>query len=176
MIQERQSQHFQFDLRKAHQRSSKKEFRIASGATIPNLGRVVLPTVDVESFRRRLKGSVADVGKALLSAAEASKDYDGCVSVRGGNLVPRDGMPGWKMREHIGWLIGKYGKVEWIDLFRDKKPYLKVGKAAIDETQKTLAAFTFGGLSGSGGLAAGTPAPMEAEGTWTDREARQARP
>ena len=74
----------------------------------------------VESFRTRLKGSITDVGKTLLSAGEASKAYDGCVSVGGGNLVPRDGMLGWKIREHIGWLIGKYGKVGWIDLFREK--------------------------------------------------------
>ena len=31
---------------------------------------------------------------------------------------------------------------------------MEVGKEAIDETQKMLAAFTFGGSSGSGGLAA----------------------
>ena len=101
----------------AHQRG---EFRIASGATIANLGRVVLPTVDVGSFRTRLKGSITDVGKPLLNAGEASKAYDGCVSIGGGNLVARDGMLGWKIREHIGWLIGKYGKVGWVDLFREK--------------------------------------------------------
>ena len=79
--------------------------------TIPNLGSVVLPTMDVDSCRTSLKGSITEVGKPLLSAGEASKAYDGCVSIGGGNLVPRDGMLGWKIRDHIGWLIGKYGKV-----------------------------------------------------------------
>ena len=77
------------------------EFRIASGATVPNLGRVVLPTMDVDSFRTRLEGSITEVGRPLLSAGEAGKAYDGCVFI-GGNLVPRDGRLGRFVNTSVG--------------------------------------------------------------------------
>ena len=65
------------------------EFRVASGAAIPNLGRVNIPTLDEHGVRRNMKGSITEVRKPLLSAAEASKGYDSYIFHDGGVLVLR---------------------------------------------------------------------------------------
>ena len=126
--------------------------------TIAAAGTVQSPVWSKNSNNWRRSPS-HDVSSRLQEAGAASKGYDGYLFSDGGIRVPPNGMLGWKIREHLGWLIGKYGKVGCTDLFRRKNVYnssVKVGKAAMDKTSKMLAPFTIGGSSGSGEWAAGT--------------------
>ena len=91
---------------------------------------------------RKLKGSVTEVGKSLLSAAEVSKTYDSHLWSDGDILVPKDGQLGRKVRDFIWRQIKDAGKEGCIDLFRENdvyNAYLQVGKAKLDEQCRMLA-------------------------------------
>ena len=49
------------------------EFRVASGAVIPNLGKIKMKSMDENGIERTVRGNITEVSKPLLSAAEASK-------------------------------------------------------------------------------------------------------
>ena len=52
------------------------EFRVASGATIPNLGKIEMKSTDESGIERTLRGNITEVSEPLLSAAEVSKRWD----------------------------------------------------------------------------------------------------
>ena len=52
------------------------ELRVASGAIIPNLGKIKMMSTDESGVARSLRGHITEVSKPLLSAAEVSKKWD----------------------------------------------------------------------------------------------------
>ena len=46
------------------------EFRVASGAVIPNLGKIKMKSTDESGVARSIRGHITEVAKPLLSAAE----------------------------------------------------------------------------------------------------------
>eukprot|EP00971_Amphidinium_carterae_P146208 2898371-Amphidinium_carterae.1 len=65
------------------------ELTVASGSAIPNMGRIQLTTMDEQNICRRIKGNVTSVKKPLLSAGEASKNYDTYLFDDGGMMIPK---------------------------------------------------------------------------------------
>ena len=65
------------------------EFRVASGATIPNLGKIKMKSTDESEIDRTLRGNITEVSKPLLSAAEVSKRWDSLLFEGGGILLER---------------------------------------------------------------------------------------
>ena len=66
------------------------EFRVASGAVIPNLGRIKMKSTDESGIERTLQGNITEVSKPLLSAAEVSKRWDSLLFEDGGILLERN--------------------------------------------------------------------------------------
>ena len=52
------------------------EFRVASGAVIPNLGKIKMKSTDESGVARSIRGHITEVAKPLLSAAEVSRRWD----------------------------------------------------------------------------------------------------
>ena len=52
------------------------EFRVASGAVIPNLVKIKMKSTDESGLARSIRGHITEVGKPLLSAAEVSRRWD----------------------------------------------------------------------------------------------------
>ena len=48
------------------------EFRVASGAVIPILGKIKMKSMDESGIERTVRGNITAISKPLLSAAEAS--------------------------------------------------------------------------------------------------------
>ena len=66
------------------------EFRVASGAVIPNLGKIKMKSTDESGIDRTLRGNITEVAKPLLSAAEVSKRWDSLLFEDGGTLLERN--------------------------------------------------------------------------------------
>ena len=49
------------------------EFRVASGATIPNLGKIEMESTDESGIVKSIRGHVPEVAKPLLSAATENR-------------------------------------------------------------------------------------------------------
>ena len=56
------------------------EFRVASGAVIPNLGKIKMKSTDESGVAKSIRGHVTEVAKPLLSAAKISKGWDSLLS------------------------------------------------------------------------------------------------
>ena len=65
------------------------EFRVASGAVIPNLGKIKMKSMDESGIERTVRGNITEVSKQLLSAAKASKRWDSILFENGGILLER---------------------------------------------------------------------------------------
>ena len=65
------------------------EFRVASVAVIPNLGKIKTRSTDESGIERTLRGNITEVSKPLLSAAEVSKRWDSLLFEGGGILLER---------------------------------------------------------------------------------------
>ena len=65
------------------------EFRVASGAVLPNLGKIKIKSMDESGIERTVRGNITEVSKPLLSAAEASKRWDSILFEDGGILLER---------------------------------------------------------------------------------------
>ena len=52
------------------------EFRVASGAAIPKLGKIKMRSTDESGVARSIRGHITEVAKPLLSAAEVSRKWD----------------------------------------------------------------------------------------------------
>ena len=52
------------------------EFVVASGASIPNYGKVAFAVEDEASLKRGMRGSITDVHKPLGSASDLAKNHD----------------------------------------------------------------------------------------------------
>ena len=63
------------------------EFRVASGAVIPSLGKIKMKSTDESGIDRTLRGNITEVAKPLLSAAEVSKRWDPLLFEDGGIFV-----------------------------------------------------------------------------------------
>ena len=173
MIRELRSQLFPVQLAQGLPLHQQGTFRVASGATIPNLGRVMLPTIDAYGCSRRMKGNVTEVGKPLLSAGEVSKAYDSFLFRDGGILIPRDSALGRQVQDAVWKLISSVGARGCIDLHRENNvynAYFKVGKATLDNEQSMLAP-----VAGDD-RAAGSTAPEAAEWGRQNPNGRQAAP
>ena len=51
------------------------EFRVASGAVIPHLGKIKMKSTDESGVARSIRGHITEVAKPLLSALEVSKRW-----------------------------------------------------------------------------------------------------
>ena len=60
------------------------EFRVASGAVIPNLGKIKRKSTDESGVARSIRGHITEVAKPLLSAAQVSKRWDSLLFEDGG--------------------------------------------------------------------------------------------
>ena len=65
------------------------EFRVASGAVIPNLGKIKVKSMDESGIERTVRGNITEVSKPLLSAAEMSKRWESLLFEDGGILLER---------------------------------------------------------------------------------------
>ena len=66
------------------------EFRVASGAAIPDLGKIKMKSTDESGLERTLRGNITEVAKPLLSAAEVSKRWYSLLFEDGGTLLERN--------------------------------------------------------------------------------------
>ena len=66
------------------------EFRVASGAVIPNLGKIKMKWKDESGVARSIRGHTTEVAKPLLSAAEVSSIWDSLLFEDGGILLERN--------------------------------------------------------------------------------------
>ena len=99
------------------------EFRVASGAVIPNLGKIKMKSMDESGIERTVRGNIAEVSKPLLSAAEASKKWDSILFEDGGILLERRSPVALEVRtilkKHKVW--NRHGKN--IRLYREGNLY-----------------------------------------------------
>ena len=84
-------------------------FVVASGADIPNYGKVKLPGMDERYNSRTISGNVTEVHKPLVSAGQVSKSHDGFIWEDGGALVPRQSALAVGMRKEWYRLVRKHG-------------------------------------------------------------------
>ena len=68
------------------------EFRVASGAVIPNLGKIKMKSTDESGVARSIRGHITEVAKPLLSAAEVSRRWDSLLFKDGGILLERNSL------------------------------------------------------------------------------------
>ena len=66
------------------------EFRVASGAVIPNMGKIKMKSTDESGVARSIRGHITEVSKPLLSAAEVSKRWDSLLFEDGEILLERN--------------------------------------------------------------------------------------
>ena len=66
------------------------EFRVASGAVIPNLGKIKMKSTDESGVARSIRGHITEVAKPLLSAVEVSRSWDSLLFEDGGILLERN--------------------------------------------------------------------------------------
>ena len=62
------------------------EFRVASGATIPNLGKIKMKSTHESGIEKTFGGNITEFSKPLLSAAEVPKRWDSLLFEDGGIL------------------------------------------------------------------------------------------
>ena len=62
------------------------EFRVASGAVIPNLGKIKMQSTDESGVARLVRGHITEGAKPLLSVAEVSRRWDPLLFEDGGIL------------------------------------------------------------------------------------------
>ena len=126
------------------------QFTVASGAEIPNMGRVKVGTSDERRTRRNMHGHVTHVRKPLVSAGEVSGNYDSFRTNKGGTLVPRNSAISREMRRHFHRLLQWHGGDGLIQLYRENNVYNLYAK--VEEV-------SLASLEGHG--AAGSTAPHE---------------
>ena len=111
------------------------EFRVASGAVIPNLGKIKKKLVDDSGIERTVRGNITEVSKPLLSTAEASKRWDSILLEDGGILLERNPPVALEIRailkKHKVW--NRHGKN--IRLYREGNLYNAYVRTG-DVTQK----------------------------------------
>ena len=86
------------------------EFRVASGATIPNFGKIKMKSTDESGIERTLQGNITGVSKPLLSAAEVSKRWDSLLFEDGGILLEQSSAVALEIRA-VSWQSTKFGVV-----------------------------------------------------------------
>ena len=74
------------------------EFRVASGAVIPNLGKIKMKSTDENGIERTLRGNITEVAKPLLSSAEVSKRWESLLFENGGILLERNTLVSLEVR------------------------------------------------------------------------------
>ena len=96
---------------------------MASGAVIPNLGKIKMKSMDESGIERTVRGNITEVSKPLLSAAEASKRWDSILFEDGGILLERRSPVALEVRailkKHKVW--NRHGKN--IRLYREGNLY-----------------------------------------------------
>ena len=99
------------------------EFRVASGATIPNSGKIKMKSTDESGIERTLRGKITEASKPLLSAEEVSKRWDSLLFEDGGILLERRSPVALEIRavltKHKVW--GRRGRS--IRLYREGNLY-----------------------------------------------------
>ena len=66
------------------------EFRVASGAVVPNMGKIKMKSTDESGVARSIRGHITEIAKPLLSAAENSRIWDSLLFKDGGILLERN--------------------------------------------------------------------------------------
>ena len=88
------------------------EFRVASGAVIPNLGKIKMKSTDESGVARSIRGHITEVAKPLLSAAEVSNRMDSLLFEDGGIPLERKSLVALEIRailkNHRVW--NRHGK------------------------------------------------------------------
>ena len=111
------------------------DFTVASGDTIPNLGRVAFKVEDENGVKRGIKGSVTSVHKPLGGGAEIARNMDSYVWDTGGVLLPRGGPVARGLEKEYNRLAAMHGTYGKIDLHREGNLYnfyvKKVSKAEL---------------------------------------------
>ena len=95
------------------------EFVVASGASVPNFGKVTMPAEDEQGASCTLTGAVTAVHKPLGSGAQLSSKFDSFVGSKGGVLVPKDHPVAREMQNYYKYLTEWYGKEGFIRLYRE---------------------------------------------------------
>ena len=99
------------------------EFRVASGAFTPNLGKIKMKSTDESGVARSIRGHITEVAKPLLSAAEVSKRWDSLLFQDEGILLERTFLVALEVRailkKHKVWK--RHGKS--IRLYREGNLY-----------------------------------------------------
>ena len=107
------------------------EFRVASGATIPNLGKIKMKSTDESGIERTLRGNITEVSKPLLSAAEISKRWDSLLFEDGTLLLERRSPVALEIRavlaKHKVWS----GRGRIIRLYREGNLYMHLCELAM---------------------------------------------
>ena len=112
------------------------EFRVASGAVIPNLGKIKRKSTDKSGVARSIRGHITKVAKPLLSAAEVSRRWDSLLFEDGGILLERNSPVALEVRailaKHRVW--NRHGK--GIRLYREgnlHNAYVRAGDVTPEE-------------------------------------------
>ena len=99
------------------------EFRVASGAVIPNLGKIKMKSTDASGVARSSRGHITEVAKLLLSAAEDSRRWDSLLFEDGRIFLERNSPVALEvlaiLKNHRVW--NRHGKS--IRLYREGNLY-----------------------------------------------------
>jgi hypothetical protein len=108
-------------------------FNVASGAKVPNYGRVEIPIRDEQGYLHPLHGSVTEVVKPLGSGNELARFHDSYIWDTGGVVLPRDGPVGRGLEREYNRLVSVYGTKGHIALHKEGNLYhyyvKKIGEA-----------------------------------------------
>ena len=108
------------------------EFKVASGESIPNMGKIKMQMQDEYNQHRGVRGSVTHVRKPLLSAGEVSKNYDSYLFEDGGMLLPKQSWIATSMRRHLRELCQACGHQGQLHLYLEGNVYNLYLKAVKD--------------------------------------------
>ena len=99
------------------------EFKVASGDSIPDYGRVRIPGQDEFGNNRGISGAVTSVHKPLCSATEVAKAHDAFIWEGGGAIVPKAHPVATGMRRAWKALTRYYGQDTIMPLYKEGRLY-----------------------------------------------------
>ena len=98
-------------------------FNVASGARVPNYGRVEIPIRDEQGYLHPLQGSVTEVVKPLGSGNELARYHDSYIWDTGGVVIPRGGPVSRGLEREYNRLVSAYGTKGHIALHKEGSLY-----------------------------------------------------
>jgi hypothetical protein len=110
-------------------------FIVASGADIPNYGRVRVKCSDESGNSRHISGSLTVVHKPLGSAGEFSKSHDAMLWEAGGVLLPKNGPIAVGLAKEYQRLCDTHGLGDALHLYKEGNLYNFYLKKMTDPVQ-----------------------------------------